>query len=100
MTFLKLFDAANPTDCYRRAESIVPQQALALANSQLSFEQSRLLAAELAKRVGDDPSPDDDRAFVAAAFERILARPPTADELDECGRFLVAQAARFADRRS
>ena len=96
-TFLKLFDSANPTACYRRAESVVPQQALAMANSPLSFEQSRLLAAELTKRVGSDPSPASDRAFVAAAFERILSRPPTADESDECGRYIVAQAARFAD---
>ena len=29
VTFLELFDAANPTACYRRAESVVPQQALA-----------------------------------------------------------------------
>ena len=96
-TFLKLFDSANPTACYRRAESVVPQQALALANSPLSFEQSRLLAAELSKRVGSDPSPAADRAFVAAAFERILSRPPTAEESDECGRYIDAQAARFAD---
>jgi len=42
--FLKLFDAPDPTDCYRRDESIVPQQALALANSKLSYTQARLLA--------------------------------------------------------
>ena len=56
-TFLKLFDSANPTACYRRAESVVPQQALAMANSPLSFEQSRLLAAELSKRVGATRAP-------------------------------------------
>ena len=36
MTFLQLFDAANPTECYRRHPSVMPQQALALANSSLS----------------------------------------------------------------
>ncbi len=97
VTFLKLFDSANPSACYRRVESVVPQQALAMANSPLTFEQSRLLAAELSKVVGGDPSPAADRAFVAAAFERILSRPPTADESDECARYIVAQAARFAD---
>src|ERR1700722_5635886 len=32
MEFLMLFDAASVNECYRRSESIVPQQALALAN--------------------------------------------------------------------
>ena len=96
-TFLTLFDSANPTACYRRAESVVPQQALAMANSPLTFEQSRLLAAELSTRVGSDPGAASDQAFVGAAFERILSRPPTAEESDECRRYIVAQAARFAD---
>lgn len=96
-TFLKLFDSANPTACYRRAESVMPQQALALANSPLSFEQSRLLTAELSKRVAGEPDSQSDRAFVAAAFERILSRLPTARELDECGRYIDAHVARFAD---
>ena len=38
--FLKLFNAPDPTDCYKREESIVPQQALALANSGLSRKPS------------------------------------------------------------
>ena len=33
--FLTTFDEAGVTDCYRREESIVPQQALALTNSTL-----------------------------------------------------------------
>jgi hypothetical protein len=31
MQFLVLFDAANVNDCYRRSESVIPQQALAVA---------------------------------------------------------------------
>ena len=35
--FLSAFDDANVLECYRRAESIVPQQALALENSKLAL---------------------------------------------------------------
>ena len=42
--FLSLFDSANPVDCYRRSESIAPQQAVAMANSTLTLAQARLLA--------------------------------------------------------
>ena len=47
MTFLRLFDSPNVLSCYRRSESVVPQQALALANSSLCLEQARLLASRL-----------------------------------------------------
>ena len=49
MEFLKLFDAAAVTECYQRKESIVPQQALALANSELTLVQARIIARELAR---------------------------------------------------
>ena len=35
MDMLKVFDVASPNECFQRSESIVPQQALALANSKL-----------------------------------------------------------------
>ena len=54
MTMLVLFDAASPNECYRRSESIVPQQALALTNSSLSLSQSRLLARKLWKEVSQN----------------------------------------------
>ena len=41
MTFLRLFDSPNVLSCYRRSESVMPQQALALANSSLCLEQAR-----------------------------------------------------------
>ncbi len=88
MEFLRIFDAAGVTECYRRKESILPQQALALANSELSLRMARRLAATLSDQVGSDPS-----SFVAAAFERVLSRPPTAAERDECLRFLGPGAA-------
>jgi hypothetical protein len=89
MEFLKIFDAASVTECYRRKESILPQQALALANSELALRHARILARALAGKA-DDPT------FVTAAFERVLSRPPTSEERAECLAFLREQAARHA----
>ena len=56
VTFLRLFDSANVLSCYRRTESVVPQQALALANSSLSLDQARRLAKRLlAEQARADP---------------------------------------------
>ncbi len=96
MTFLKLFDAPSVTECYRRDESIVPQQALALANSSLSFQQSRLLAGTLSQRTGAEATDASNAAFVIAAFEQILSRPPTEAERAACEKFLTDQALKFA----
>jgi len=95
VTFLRLFDSSNVQSCYRRAESIVPQQALALANSPLSFTQARRLAASVSSR------PDiraNDAAFVSTVFERVLGRQPTSEEQEECIHYLASQAKRLADR--
>lgn len=89
MEFLKLFDAASVTECYQRKESILPQQALALANSELSLRHARILAHMLAGTFRDDT------AFVAAAFESVLARPATVEENGECVRFLQEQKQRL-----
>ena len=78
---LATFDDAAILACYRRSESIVPQQALALSNSKLSLEASEALPAV----IGTDL---DDGAFAARAFERILCRPPTTAERSECVGFL------------
>jgi hypothetical protein len=96
MEFLQLFDAANVTECYRRNESIVPQQALALANSPLSLAQARLLARRLSQEVGTTAT--EDPAFVTAAFEQVLSREPTAREREECVKFLTEQTALLLDR--
>jgi hypothetical protein len=88
MEFLKLFDAAAVTECYQRKESVLPQQALALANSELTLKHARLLAREL------DEGFSDAAAFTTAAFERVLSRPPTAAELAECVTFLADEAGR------
>lgn len=81
--FLRLFDQPDPTDCYIRTESVVPQQALAAANSSLGYDAARLLADRLASAGGD---------FVAAAFEAVTGMPPTAEEAAESRRFLASLA--------
>jgi hypothetical protein len=85
MLMLTLFDAANPADCYRRTESVIPQQALALSNSSLLSNQARTMAAKLTATHADD------EAFVKEAFLRILSRNATSPELDACREFLKNQ---------
>jgi hypothetical protein len=87
--FLKLFDGPSVTECYERRPSVMPQQALALANSELTSAQSELLAQSLEKRVGADPA-----RFVTEAFVQILSRPPTAQERELCLSFLAEQTLR------
>jgi hypothetical protein len=96
MTMLVLFDAASPNDCYRRSESIIPQQALALANSSLVLSGSRVLARQLWQDVGpqnDDAGPQ----FVRLAFLQILSRPPAEEEQTACLEFLTEQARSLSD---
>ena len=84
--FAALFDAPDPCDCYRRTESQVPQQALALMNSRLTINQSRRLAKALTARVGNDET-----AFVRAAFKTIISRHPSDAELNACQKHLQQQ---------
>jgi hypothetical protein len=85
------FDAPNVEECYRRNETIVPQQALALTNSGMVLARAAQIAAAVDRKVGDGPA--SRTAFVAAAYERILGRPPTHAEQAEC----EAGLARLAD---
>ena len=90
--FSALFDAPDPNECYRRTRSVIPQQALALTNSKLVHDH----AAAMAKRLGApvyDPASPGNTAFITAAFEQILTRPPSRTELAECEAFLKQQAA-------
>jgi hypothetical protein len=95
MQFLVLFDAANVNECYRRSESVIPQQALAIANSSLSLNQARLLARQLSESAGHAAA--DNRAFIARAYEQVLSRGPSAEELQLCERFLAGQSNRLAE---
>ena len=51
--FLTTFDEALVTECYRREQSIVPQQALALTNSKLVHDTSPQIAKRLSEGVDD-----------------------------------------------
>ncbi|HTI51289.1 MAG TPA: DUF1553 domain-containing protein [Planctomycetaceae bacterium] len=95
--FLELFDAPDPCDCYKRAESLIPQQALAMANSQLTLNLSRQLARKVwdESERGEANGSERQVTFVTAAFERILSRAPTAAEMSVCLDFLQRQTDLF-----
>jgi hypothetical protein len=71
--FLATFDNANVLECYRRNESVVPQQALALTNSQLSRDCAVAIAANT-KSLSDE-------GFIPLAFLTVLGRHATEQEL-------------------
>jgi hypothetical protein len=94
--FLALFDEASVLECYRRSESIVPQQALALSNSKLTLAAAGRISARLQAQLGDVP----DAVFARAAFETVLAGTPTAAEQAECERALAEWAALLRQRHA
>jgi len=100
VTFLEMFDSPNVTDCYRRSETVVPQQALAMVNSSLTLAQARRLAGAIAAELDTQATSESLTAFIAAAFERILCREPSDEERATCLAFLNKQATRFADLKS
>jgi mono/diheme cytochrome c family protein len=92
--FLTTFDAAGVEECYRRQESIVPQQALALENSEFVWDQARRIARRLER---ESSLQCGERGFVTAAFEYVLGRPPESVELEACEDFLAKQEGLLAD---
>jgi len=66
----------------------VPQQALALSNSELALSASRLLAREIDAEAGPENG-----AFVAQAFAQVLARRASAAESAASVKFLDDEAA-------
>ena len=79
MDLLEVFDIADPNSCYRRKESVVPHQSLAMMNSGLAMDHARIVAGKLA-------SSDDE--FIASAFETVLSRSPREKEVNRCRQFL------------
>jgi hypothetical protein len=90
--FLKIFDGPNPAECYFRRPSVLPHQALALGNSQLVVEQAKVLAGSMT----DCREPE---AFVRQAYLRVLARRPSAAEMEACRAFLSDPAIAAARAR-
>ena len=95
-SFGMLFDAPEPADCYRRTRSIVPQQALALTNSDLAHELSGELSTSLWQSLSSEQQ-SDPSAFIVAAHEQILGRGPTDSEKTLCIEFLTAMTEQTVD---
>ena len=85
--FGALFDAPEPAECYRRTRSVIPQQALALSNSDLVHELSVQLTSALWQNLSMEQQ-SNSQAFITSAFEKILNRFPTENELGVCMSFL------------
>jgi hypothetical protein len=83
MTMMVLFDAANPSECYIRRPSIVPQQALVLANSTLCRVASRTLADRLWNETNQDS-----KEFIRLLFLSTLNRLPSEAEYASCSDYL------------
>ena len=92
--FLSMFDGADHLRCYRRNESIVPQQALALSNSKLALE----LAEKIAIRFREEG--EDLDQFIGALFEIILCRKPDGEERAACLEFCESLRAVIAEAGS
>ena len=90
---LSAFDAPNVEECYRRHETVVPQQSLALMNSGMVLAGAVRIAAVIDRAVGEGPATRP--AFVLAAYERILGRSPLHAEQAECEAGLARLAAAF-----
>ncbi|WP_165229188.1 PSD1 and planctomycete cytochrome C domain-containing protein [Aquisphaera insulae] len=86
--FLTTFDEALVKECYRREQSIVPQQALALTNSRLVLDASAPVAARLGRRLAALGGAADDPAFARLAFVVLLGAEPSDAEVAAMARAL------------
>ena len=109
--FLSMFDDANVLECYRRADSIVPQQALALENSPLVRQAALKITDALMREISESAGAaggisdtETDREFLRRGFRLILCCEATEAELEAGLEFLLQlrdegeQAAGTADR--
>lgn len=85
--FLTMFDEAPVKECYRREQSVVPQQAMAMTNSRLVEDSARRIAQLLSEQCA---GASDDGGFVRAAYEYVLGVPPEARESAACIQALTA----------
>ncbi|WP_166831172.1 DUF1553 domain-containing protein [Thalassoroseus pseudoceratinae] len=99
MQMLSLFDQANPDECYRRRESVIPQQALALMNGPLAIDLSRILAGKIRDAINEEENPQFESRFIELAFETILSRAPKPEEVTVCLAFLDESSTLLRDRK-
>ncbi len=90
--FLRIFDGPMVTECYERRPSVMPQQALALANSELARREAEKLAERLTETASDDET------FVTHVYRRVLARAPQPEEVRLCREFLEARPSTTSDQ--
>jgi Protein of unknown function (DUF1553) len=86
---LSTFDDAGVQECYRREQSIVPQQALALANSRQALEAAQAIA----QRIDSEATPAESlshEAFIERAFLLVLSYRPNQDEQQACQQAIQA----------
>jgi hypothetical protein len=83
--FLTTFDEAAVKECYRRDESIVPQQALALTNSGLVHDAALRIAGLLF-----ETGATGEEAFIRSAYAYVLGIKASAAELAACSRAMEA----------
>jgi len=79
--FLTTFDGPMVKECYRREQSVVPQQALAMSNSALATESSKAIAG-LVTEVLRGRGEDSDRSFVEEAFLYVTGIKAGAEEVE------------------
>lgn len=83
----ELFDGPDALECYRRTRTVVPQQALALTNSDLVHDVSAAIVSGWGMRVDEEREKSAGRnteQFVVEMFESILSRRPSDAELHVC----------------
>jgi hypothetical protein len=96
--FLTTFDQAAVKECYRREQSIVPQQALALSNSSLVLEAASRIAGHLeesgaTRGVEAGSGAAADAAFVRQAYAYVLGVRAQDAEVAACLSALAAWRA-------
>ena len=96
--FLGMFDDPDILRCYRRSESVVPQQALTLANSKLSLEMAREIVKQFGLVEEQKARATTQEAFVREMFETVLCRTPDEDEASLCLEMLERLLIELAGR--
>jgi len=86
--FLTTFDEAAVKECYRRDQTIVPQQALALTNSKLVLDAASSIAARLSHADAPDQNQSEDAAFIRRAFSAVLGIAACDAEVAACRKAL------------
>jgi hypothetical protein len=70
-----------------------------MANSELTLAQARALARQLAGPIAAMQAEEQDAAFITAAFETILCRTPSEEEMAISLEFLAMQRQTLASTK-